>query len=70
MFTNAINKKNPTGRPIPLRRRTSMSIVIGSGNKRQVFDRPLDDEGREHIAEVLKAYLFRPALLTAPGVKL
>lgn len=70
MFSNNISKKNPLGRPIPLRRRTSMTIVVGSGNKRQVFQRPLDDEGREHMAEILKAALFRPALLTAPGVKL
>lgn len=70
MFTNAINKKNPEGRAIPLRRRTSMTIIVGSGNKRQRFDRPLDDLGREHMAEVIKAYLFRPALLTAEHVKL
>jgi len=70
MFTNAINKKNSTGRPIPLPRRSSMSIVVGSGNKRQVVHRPLDDVGREHMAEAIKAYLFRPELLTAEGVKL
>lgn len=40
-----------------------MNIVIGRGNKRAVFARPADKIGREQMAEDLKNFLFRPALL-------
>lgn len=63
MFNNSINKKNPEGRPIPLPRRTTMTLIVGSGNKRQTFDRPLDKVEREMMAEQIKAAYFRPATL-------
>lgn len=40
-----------------------MQIVIGRGKTRSVFDRPADRIGRERMAEDLKNFLFRPALL-------
>ena len=46
-----------------------MRIVVGSGKNdvsRHVFERPAPSDriGREKMAEDLKNYLFRPALLT------
>lgn len=70
MFTNAINKSNPTGKAVELPRRSSMTIVVGRGKKHHSFERPLDPVGREHMGEVIKAFLFRPELLTAEGVRL
>lgn len=40
-----------------------MRIVISRGNGRHVFERPLDKMGREQMAEDLKSFLFRPAML-------
>lgn len=43
-----------------------MRIVIGRGNNRHTFERPplKDKVGVEKMAEDLKNFLFRPALLT------
>jgi hypothetical protein len=42
-----------------------MRIVIGRGRNRHVFERPLrtDKVGIEQMAEDLKNFLFRPAML-------
>ena len=42
-----------------------MRIVVGRGNNRHVFEVPSirDRIGREKIAEDVKNFLFRPALL-------
>ena len=42
-----------------------MRVVVGSGRNRHVFDVPArtDRIGREKMAEDIKAFLFRPALL-------
>lgn len=40
-----------------------MRIIVGSGTHRHVFERPSDKLGREQMAEDLKNFLFRPALL-------
>ena len=42
-----------------------MRIIVGRGSNRHVFERPAqsDKVGREQMAEDLKNFLFRPALL-------
>jgi hypothetical protein len=42
-----------------------MRIVVGRGNNRHVFDVPprKDKVALERVAEDVKAFLFRPALL-------
>jgi len=40
-----------------------MRITIFRGKNRQTFERPTDKIGREKMAEDLKNFLFRPALL-------
>ncbi len=42
-----------------------MRIVVGRGRNRHVFDRPLDKAGREHMAEDLKNFVLRPAMLVS-----
>ena len=41
-----------------------MKIVVGRGTNRYEFERPLDRLGREQMAEDLKNFIFRPALLS------
>ncbi len=40
-----------------------MRIVIGSGTNRHVFECPADKVERDRMAEDVKAFLFRPAML-------
>ena len=40
-----------------------MKIIVGRGENRHVFDRPLDKVGREQMSEDLKNFIFRPAML-------
>ena len=42
-----------------------MRIIVGRGDNRHEFSRPLDRVGREKMAEDLKNFLFRPAMLKA-----
>ncbi len=51
---NSINKSNPNGEARPLRRLSTMTVVVGHGKKRKVFERPLDDAGRESMANEIK----------------
>lgn len=42
-----------------------MRIIVGRGENRHSFDRPLDKIGREQMGEDLKNFIFRPALLAS-----
>ena len=65
VMTAAIPPQTLTGEPWMVAQlgRNNLRIIVGRGDNRHVFERPTDRLGRERMAEDLKNFLFRPAML-------